>query len=102
MISDRSHFRLIAGLCILLVYFGIALFVPFLHNHPSDTHFHDDCPACHWDLQAKYDDVVTASILLEIMAPLSRTPDTILEFAVFYAPQHCTISIATRGPPAHT
>ncbi|MBN2415928.1 hypothetical protein JXO52_08800 [bacterium] len=102
MKSERAHIQQIISAGIILIYIGVALFVPFLHTHAADAHFHDNCPACQWELQAKNDDAVTSSILLEIDLPLSPSRDSIEEHSVPFAHQLFASSISTRGPPAHS
>ena len=88
-----------AAAVLILTYICIALFVPFLHNHVADASFHDNCPACQWELQAKHDDVFIASILLQTLAPLAESGELITVQAPDIKNQFRFLSDPVRGPP---
>lgn len=48
--SERSvYIRFLVLFCIAY-YLCISLGVEFAHNHEPDAEFHNDCPACQWQL----------------------------------------------------
>lgn len=54
---------------LLLHYAVIALFISLAHYHETDCQFHDNCPACVWEIQARDTDSVTTQALASISDP---------------------------------
>lgn len=84
---------------LIVLYSAIAVGVGFLHAHEMDGLFHDDCPACQWEIQFREPDSVTAAIWQHIHQPC------IMEFAILDSdptvldPQSLLGSVASRAPP---
>lgn len=43
-------------LSVLMHYLVVGLIVGLFHNHEEDLRFHDNCPACQWEVQSQNPD----------------------------------------------
>lgn len=64
-----KHWRAILVTILLLNYVSVGLAVPFLHDHDFECRFHDDCPACHWQIQSQEDNTTHQAILDGLSRP---------------------------------
>ena len=87
------------SLILLAGYVFSALFVSFSHNHEINGSFHDDCPACQWNLQAKDEDTVTKSFVRPLILPPYLSFEHITELIVMYSNLTDCTEIHPRGPP---
>ncbi len=71
MISLHKRTKTLIPILLLTHYIFVCLAVSFLHNHAIDIHFHDNCQACQWDIQARDNDTVTVFIWHIILNPLA-------------------------------
>jgi len=86
---------------IVLTYFlAIYLLSPLLHNHKQDFRFHDNCPACYWEIQIKND----IPEIMPIMGSTCVQPITIEYISleeIILTPQKVLSSRPNpRAPPA--
>ena len=103
MMKHNSDSHLIKLFCLifsLAIYAFIALFISQLHFHEPDVTFHENCPACVWQIHAQDDDTTVVDII-----------DSITDAATLYhiishnsndwiPNQIVTFSFACRAPPA--
>jgi hypothetical protein len=47
-------------------YMAVGLFACFCHNHEPDINFHENCPACQWQILSQ-DDFSEASAILDAL-----------------------------------
>lgn len=61
----KQGYRLsLQGLVFVFAYAVALCYIGIVgHNHPFDGEFHDNCPACHWELQTKAEDTTTLSMI---------------------------------------
>lgn len=101
MSNSKKIFKILISLSVIAAYIVIALFLPFLHAHDADTSFHDDCPACQWELQAKSDDCYTLSLVRHSCLPLQNGLPHYFQHTCILPQQIFISANLTRGPPEH-
>lgn len=69
------------------------------HNHAIDGSFHDNCPACQWEIQTKSDDTVTAAILKNVEQALILKEHLQLEINITAKNQFFKVLNHSRAPP---
>jgi len=84
---------------LLLNYVLVVLFIELAHTHEPDLVFHDNCPACIWEVQARDRDITTAAIwdLLSRACDLSLC--NIVYTPLFFIHQSLPADNASRAPP---
>lgn len=85
---------------LLTHYLFVSLLVTSFHTHEADLDFHDYCPACQWEIQAKDSDTTISAVWHILLNPI-QCQFTRLEEKTLLYPQ--TISIennSPRAPPA--
>ena len=72
----QKGFLSVLSLFILCQYLTISFIATFGHNHEPDANFHDNCPACQWEIQKNSDDNCTKTILNLLLDPLFFNENT--------------------------
>ena len=57
---------------LLIIYFFISSLSSVFHNHEEDFSFHDDCPACIWELQSQSDFSEVLSFINSLLNPVEQ------------------------------
>ena len=96
MTDWKKHFSLI----LLLSYLLVGFLSVFCHDHATDHTFHDDCPACQWQVLA-LDNTLSLKAIQAVMVEIAQsTRETTAEFIQTYASQDAETLYPTRAPPA--
>ncbi len=84
---------------LFLCYLFAGIIAPLCHSHETDGHFHDNCPACQWELSHQNDVPKTSGALgvtpLQWTVLYTDTPQTL---STQYFHNYGTI----RAPPLYT
>jgi len=105
-ISMRFNFKFNKQKILLIGLIGyytiICLFSYLGHNHAPDFNFHDSCPACQWEVQAKEDDGYTQALMASFFHPLVLYEERAVRlFQIFISNVDLTIN-TSRAPPHST
>jgi len=79
---------IIVGL--LLHYVLIGLVVGLLHNHEEDLKFHDNCPACQWEIQSQSRDTALLDVVhllqlhQDVSTHLTLSHDSIIQSQTYF------------------
>ena len=95
----KIFWRTFLVLLLLSNYAALTLFISLNHNHEPDFIFHDNCPACQWELQKKSDDTCTKTILNALIDPLDFTCYTPINTTIIIDKQDFRTDNFSRAPP---
>lgn len=100
MIKLYKHTKYFIPILLLTHYLFVSLAVSFFHTHEADLNFHDNCPACQWDIQAKDSDT-TMAVVWHVLLNSLQSQSTRLEDNTVLNPQAILIeNRSPRAPPA--
>jgi len=80
-------------------YVAVGLFAYFCHNHEPDFSFHDNCPACQWQVQTQNDDTSISTVLDALIDPLVLLDHTPLIQSIVLTKQDFQNNHFARAPP---
>ncbi|MBN2104023.1 hypothetical protein JW835_08300 [bacterium] len=87
-------------LFVLGLYLAISLFVGFAHNHDMDGTYHDDCPACLWEIQFRNTDTTTPVMWVLVCDSVRAGPFQVPS-STFVSITHIFYSVPeSRAPPS--
>ena len=99
-IEDSRYFqKKILLLSFLALYITLSLFVDLFHNHDADYHFHDNCPACQWNIQAQDNHSEYEVILEYILRSIEHSQIVFFYESFLYCDNHLTTHHFSRAPP---
>ena len=97
---SRSDFhRFLVGI-LLVNYVAVSLIVCLSHSHDPDNRFHDNCPACQWQIQSQEGSGEARAILdaLQRLLSFSSIKLYIASFEITH--QALLSSHQSRAPPS--
>ena len=80
-------------------YVALGLLAYFCHDHEPDFNFHDNCPACHWQVQTQNDDTSISTVLDALIDPLILVDHTPLIQSIVLTKQDFQNNHFARAPP---
>ena len=81
-------------------YSSVCFIACLAHNHESDIHLHDNCPACQWDVQSQDDFSEANAILNAIDDPLDFIGYKPLNQIVILPKENFGFPHLARAPPS--
>ena len=69
------------------------------HNHEFDFDFHENCPACQWQVQSHSDDTCTSEVLDTLLDPLVFIDRTPIIQSILLIKQNFQSTNLSRAPP---
>lgn len=88
----------IAGF-LLITYIFVGLFCSLFHNHEADLKFHDNCPACQWEVQSQNADTSLYEVGQIIQLQSTVCEKNILISIHLLQSQTLVENHASRAPP---
>ena len=85
---------------ILGFYFVVTLFSFLGHNHELDGHFHDNCPACQWEIQTFENDTISGDILSAFSYALQYSGQHFINQNIYFLNQYFHSTKLSRAPPS--
>ena len=95
----KSSCRALILLLLLGNYSAVCLVTCVSHNHEPDFNFHDNCPACQWQVQSQQDDTYTNVILDALLDPLIFVGHTPIVRSIILTKKDFVINNLSRAPP---
>ena len=86
---------------IIFNYMGVCIGSSLSHNHKPSTTFHDDCPACQWEIQSQEDFFEVTDILDKLANPLNMIGYGPAISIHFVSPQEFVCDHFSRAPPSN-
>jgi hypothetical protein len=97
---SRFTWKKIILLLFLSNYLAVSALVSLGHDHDADFDFHEQCPACQWQVQSQEDFSDILSVITALLDPLIVVDEN-PEVCVLVLPQKDAVSIYfSRAPPA--
>jgi len=99
--NDFRHmsWRKVLFLFFLSHYLIVSLGAFFFHNHKPDFSFHDNCPACQWQVQSQEDFSQASAILDALDSPLYFIEYCFLSQSVNLPWKQVSFPHFSRAPP---
>ncbi|MCK4539077.1 MAG: hypothetical protein KAV42_09815 [Candidatus Krumholzibacteria bacterium] len=97
--QGRPQLAVIIAMIMLVSYLSVALGAELTHNHEHDGYFHDDCPACQWNIQHQSDSPEDAGVINFIANPLQLTQYNIVESSSTLPDKVLVNLCSSRAPP---
>jgi len=84
---------------ILAEYISVCFFAFSWHNHKPDAQFHDNCPACQWQVQSQGDGTSIDAVMDSLIDPLVLTSQNQVDQSINLFEQDFQFTNASRAPP---
>ncbi|MBU8920486.1 MAG: hypothetical protein KOO63_01380 [Bacteroidales bacterium] len=95
----RTQLTVIIATIMLLSYLSVALGAELTHNHEDDGYFHDDCPACQWNIHHLSDSPEDAGVINFLADPLHVAQYNVVEHSLTLPDKILITLCSSRAPP---
>ena len=70
------------------------------HDHEIDGEYHDNCPACRWEVQALGDDPQTNTVFIDLVNPFYQSGRHYVIRLILLKDQSILTADHSRAPPS--
>lgn len=99
ILNKNNRFQITLLLFFLALYTTLSLFVDFFHDHDADYRFHDNCPACQWNIQAQDNHSEYEVILEYILHSIEHSQRAVFNESYLFQNNQLIIHHFPRAPP---
>ncbi len=99
ILDKNNRFQITSLLFFLALYTTLSLFVDLFHNHDADYQFHDNCPACQWNIQAQDNHSEYEVIIEYILHAIQNSQIAVFYQSFAFENNHLTTYHLSRAPP---
>jgi len=95
----KISWRALLLILLLVNYISVGILTFISHNHEPDFDFHENCPACKWQVQSQQNDTSTSTVLDALIDPLVFIDHTPTIQSIVLTKQNFQTTNLSRAPP---